>query len=144
MKSSPAGRRVSQVSIEFLIVSALVLLILAPLWMSMLRAIQAQQDDLRVSQARTALQRIVQSADLVYVQGAPASVVVTVYVPSGVSNYSLLSNETVYILALGSAHTDVVEPTKTPLSGSLPTTEGTYKLIVKAEATGIVNVTGFS
>jgi hypothetical protein len=134
----------AQLSVEFLVVAGLVLLILTPLWVSLLRAIQAEQADLRISQAHTALERIVQGADLVYVQGSPASVTVTVYVPPGVLNYSLSNNETMYRLSMGTAFTDVVEPTKTPFAGSLPITEGTYKLLVSAEDTGVVNITSVS
>jgi uncharacterized protein (UPF0333 family) len=137
-------KRRPQISVEFLVVVGMVLLMLSPLWFSLYRSIQEEQADLRVSQAKTALSRIVRSADLVYVQGAPASATIIVYLPAGVLNYTFAANETHYDVSLGKYVTDVVEVTKTPLTGALPISEGTHKILIRAEASGIVNITGVS
>jgi len=134
--------RRAQISVEFLIVVGLVLMILSPLWFTISRSVQEEQTDLRVAQAKTALSRMVDAADLVYVQGAPASATLVVYIPSGVLNYTFGANETYYTVSVGASTTDVLEPTKTPMTGSLPLSEGTQKVMITAEANGVVNVTG--
>lgn len=134
----------AQVSVEFLLVVGMMLLVLTPLWFSMFTSVRQEQEELRISQAKTALSRIVRAADLVYVQGAPASTTIVIYIPAGINSSSLADNETYYRLLFKDIYVDVVEPTRTKLTGQLPTAEGLKTVTIRAEVNGYVNISSGS
>ncbi len=130
----------SQASLEFFIIVSLVLLMLYPLWITLFSSVTGQQEELRVSYARTAVERVRQAADLVYVQGEPAQVSVRVYIPEGVENYTL-SGEVIELNVRNRAGiTDIVAFSNGNMTGELPTTAGYHTLRIKAVG-GLVNVT---
>ncbi|MFH0961882.1 MAG: hypothetical protein V1820_04325 [archaeon] len=136
--------RSAQISVEFLIVVGLVLLMLSPLWFSLYRSVADEQETLKISSAKIALSRIARASELVYIQGYPAETTVVVSFPSGIVNYSLGNNETVLRISFKGTFLDVVEPSKTNVTGSLPTAAGLHRVRIRAEEGGYVNISSVS
>lgn len=130
----------AQSAIEFLIIVSMLLLILGPLWVEVSTILRQQQDDLRVAYAKTAVSEIQRAADIVSIQGPPASIMVRVYIPTVVTGSTVAGKEIELTLKMANSTTDVVAQTRGPVAGSLPTIEGFYRITVKAE-NGYVNIT---
>src|SRR3989304_3741368 len=101
----------AQASAEYFIIVAVALLILAPIILYANQTIASSQEELKISTARNAVDRIGEAADLVYTQGSPAKTTMTIFIPDNV-NYTLISNKTVQItLRTSAGRVDVYKET---------------------------------
>jgi uncharacterized protein (UPF0333 family) len=130
----------SQVAIEYMILISVILLLLAPIWLYLMLSRTQIQDDLSISYANDAVNRIKDAADLVYIQGNPARVKISVYIPDNVQAIEFLSNTIIIHLRTSAGVVDIHAESLAQLNGSLPTQSGYYQVLVKAEQ-GYVNVT---
>ena len=122
----------AQASAEYFIIVAVALLILAPIILYANQTIASSQEELKISTARNAVDRIGEAADLVYTQGSPAKTTMTIFIPDNV-NYTLISNKTVQItLRTSAGRVDVYKETNAPLNGSLPNQTGFYPVSITA------------
>ena len=130
----------AQASLEFFIIVSTVLLMLYPFWITLFESIGSQQEELRISYARSAVERVREAANLVHIQGEPAQVSVRVYIPEGVENSTMEGDTLVLKVRTRAGLTDVVAFSNGNLTGEMPIEAGHYTLKIKAEG-GLVNVT---
>jgi uncharacterized protein (UPF0333 family) len=73
----------AQSAFEYLVIIGLVITFLIPVWAYVLGTQQQTTNELSLAYANNAVQKIVDTANLVYSQGPPAKVTLRVYVPNG-------------------------------------------------------------
>lgn len=127
--------RAGQVAIEYLILVGFVLLVSAPLWVQVQQASFDIQRTTTDMQAREAMDSIGEAARLVYAQGEPAKVTFRARFPKGVSEANVSGN----VVRMRVDDEDYVELFDFNVSGDLPDSRGSHKLV--AEAVGRTNVT---
>jgi len=98
------------------------------------------REEIMISNAEIAVNKIVEAADIVYSQGKPSQITFSIYVPEGV-NSIVFSNKMIIIrLGISSGFSDIFATSKAPLQGSISTDSGTKRIKVKAEE-NYVNIT---
>lgn len=87
-------------------------------------------DNVRISQAQDAVDKLAKSADYVYSLGPGTKDKVEVYMPDGII-FANLSSHTIHIrISLSSGRADVFANTKAALTGSLPQNSGPQEIII--------------
>lgn len=123
-----------QVAFEYIIIIAIGLAFIIPIWLYIITVQYQSNVELALSYAKNAVDKIASTADLVYSQGTPAKVRVSVYIPNGVVQ-SNITNNTIYLtVRVGTQLSDVVAISEAELNGSLPTQEGNYLIDIEAKA----------
>ncbi|MBI4021547.1 MAG: hypothetical protein HY369_04855 [Candidatus Aenigmarchaeota archaeon] len=131
----------AQAALEYMIIVAIVFTFIIPIWSHLATVNESSQQSLSISQAQNAARKITSAADLVWAQGPPAMLTIDVYIPEGVASARMQNTSVIFTLYFGAGSTtDVASTSIGPLNGSLPTNEGLYKFVVRANTT-FVNVT---
>lgn len=121
-----------QVAFEFLVVVGIVFAFLIPIWLYT-NTLQAQSsDDLGTRLAHNALKKITGTADLVGSQGQPARAVLDVAIPKRVASVNITGKTIIMKMETLAGISDVAYTASTNLNGTLPTSEGLYKIYVEA------------
>ncbi len=119
----------------------LAIAIILPLWLYVNSSLGNTREELDVTHAKVAVNKLKDAADSVYVQGSPASIYLDVDMPTNVESSSISGREITIKVYTASGVSDVYAVTLANLTGSLPDRPGRVKILVKAEANG-VNITG--
>jgi uncharacterized protein (UPF0333 family) len=82
----------AQTSFEYLIIIAIVIGFLLPVWAYVSSMQQMNTDQLALAYAKNAVEKITDTASLVYSQGYPAKVVTRVYIPKGIEESIVSDN----------------------------------------------------
>jgi len=122
----------SQVSIEFLIIVGIALLILIPVMIYANETISATRDELKISLARNAVNRIGEASEWVATQGSPAKTTIRVFIPEGVREIDLTGKTITIKLNAESGLRDIYRDTLTDLNGSISNTAGYVLVSVEA------------
>lgn len=136
MKSKKA-----QAAMEYLMITAISMLILIPLFTFVSSYTQSSRIDLRISSLQDSLQNLADSADMVYSQGYPAKITTEFYVPQGTLSTTVADHHFFARMQTNAGPTDLGVRTSAPLNGSLPQSPGSYSVQVKMTEEGYVNVT---
>jgi hypothetical protein len=88
-----------------------------------------------VTAGQNAVDRVTEAADVVFLQGPPAKIQVTVYIPDNVAS-SYVGDRTVMLkLRLGGGMTDLYSAAKENVSGAMPTSAGLNIVTVESMGT---------
>ena len=130
----------AQTAFEYLIIAIFILAFLTPIWIY-LSQIQTQTgDEFALSYAKNAVTQIAKKSDLIYSQRMDAKVKIEVYIPRGVQYINITGNEINMRVLSSSGPVDIFATSIAQLQGSLPTSEGLYLVLIKAEG-DYVNIT---
>jgi hypothetical protein len=130
----------AQTAFEFMIIAIFVLAFLTPVWIYLTQLQNQTIDEFSLSYAKNAVTQIAKKADLVYSQRMDAKVKIEIYIPRGVQDINISGNEINMQVLSSSGPVDVFATSIAQLQGSLPTDEGLYFVLIKAEG-DYVNVT---
>ena len=130
----------AQTAFEYLVIAMFVLAFLTPIWVYLFQLQGQTSDEFSVSYAKNAVTQIAKKADLVYSQRMGARIKIEVYIPRGVEYINITGNEINFRVRTSSGSTDVFATSIAQLQGSLPTQEGLYWVLIKAEG-DYVNIT---
>ncbi len=122
----------AQAAFEYMLVVILVMSFLVPLWTYTLSVNNEASDELALSYAKNAVETLTSAADLVYTQGAPAKVKVSVFVPEGVEEYNITNRTIILKVVYSGGSTGVFSESRARLNGTIPTSRGTYWMEVRA------------
>ncbi|UCD03064.1 MAG: hypothetical protein JSV63_00295 [Candidatus Aenigmatarchaeota archaeon] len=122
----------AQAAFEYMLVVILVLAFLVPLWTYMLSVNKEASDELSLSYAKNAVESITSAADLVYSQGPPAKVRITVFIPDGVEEVNITNRTVNFRVAFSAGVTGIFALSRARLNGTIPTKRGTYWLEIEA------------
>jgi len=116
----------AQVSTEYLVIIGVILVVLIPLFYY---AIHEANDNIRINEAGDVVNTLAQKADTVYALGKGTRDYAWVTIPTGIKN-TIVSNTTLQLSfsSLG----DVTAYTRVNVSGNIPSTPGTYRIVIEA------------
>jgi uncharacterized protein (UPF0333 family) len=127
-----------QVGIEYMAILVLFLIILIPVMYIGMLDIQLQG---QTSQARIAVDSIVDTVDRVYAQGPGTTTTVEVYLPPGINYASFTGQEVNINLNLPTGdNSDVYSLARGNITGTMPTLPGRHVLVVGMNQTGSVTI----
>ncbi len=122
----------AQAAFEYMLVVMIALSFLVPLWTYSMTVKNEASDELKLSYAKSATETLASAADLVYSQGAPAKVRVTVFIPEGVQEANITNQTIMLRVAYTGGNTGVFSISRARLNGTIPTRRGTYWMEVRA------------
>ncbi len=136
MKAPSSG----QAAIEYMMIISITMIILVPLLFLVNSYMSYGKDELKISALEDSVQSLAEASDMVYFQGYPARMSVSFYVPESVTSAEAEDNLISVRIRTSSGTTDVIAITQANLTGTLPTSPGTYKIKILAQEDGLVNV----
>jgi uncharacterized protein (UPF0333 family) len=122
----------AQAAFEYMLVVLIALAFMVPLWTYMTTVNTQASDELSISYAKDAARMLASAADLVYTQGPPAKVSVTVFVPPGTVNSTLLNSTVMFTVAHGGGESTVFAESRARINGTLPLSSGSYVMEISA------------
>jgi hypothetical protein len=123
----------AQVSVEYMLLIGFVTVITIPLILIYHSFTQDSNDEINSAQINQVAKKIVDTAESVYYLGEPSQTTLKVNIPGNVILVNLSSGyEVVYNIRTKSGKADVVRSSSVNITGSLPTSKGTYTITVKA------------
>jgi uncharacterized protein (UPF0333 family) len=129
-----------QTAIEYLLLFSLVFMILAILTSYAQDMTERNREEIIMSNAVIAVNKIAEAADIVYTQGKPSAITFSVYIPENVNSIIFSNNMINMKINVNSGINDIFAASKAPLQGSISTDSGTKRIKVKSEGS-YVNVT---
>jgi uncharacterized protein (UPF0333 family) len=129
-----------QTAFEYLMLFSLALTILAILVLYAQQMTERNREDIIIANAITAVNKLTEAADIVYTQGKPSQITLSIYIPEKVSSIEFNNNVITMKVNISSGVNDIFASSKAPLQGSISTTSGTRKIKVIAEE-NYVNIT---
>jgi len=84
-----------------------------------------------INAAQNTVNKIAEAADTIFLQGNHSKIVLTLSFPDGISQATVGSNTVMLKLRIKSGETDIYQMTKEPVSGSLPTSSGSHRIVVE-------------
>jgi uncharacterized protein (UPF0333 family) len=129
-----------QASFEYLMLFVIALSILSVLVLYSQQITERNREDIRIANAITAVNKIVEAADIVYTQGEPSQITLSVYIPELVESIEFKNNMIIMKVSVSSATSDIFASSKASLQGNISASSGTKKIKVLAEGNH-VNIT---
>lgn len=132
-----------QVALEYMLIIGFALLILGGVVVFAYNYTLAARETGNVAAASTAVNNIVESANLVYAQGYPAKVTIIVNVPQNVGNITISNKVIKMRINVKGGITEIAGTARANLTGSLPASPGYYKVQIQSLGDA-VNVSSIS
>lgn len=134
------GKGKAQSALEYIIIVSMVLVFMIPIW-TYVSTMQSQTSvELAMTYAKNTASQLADASDLVYSQGPPAKLKISVYIPNGVENATIANNTIKFTLWAAPGYSDVFAFSNAQLNGTLPSEEGYYWMYVEA-TDNIVQIT---
>jgi uncharacterized protein (UPF0333 family) len=130
----------AQIAMEYMVMFGISLIIVTVLWFYVNSNTSATEWELQAAYAKHAVNKIVKSADMVYVQGYPARSSVYVVFPGNVESVFIEGNIVLINLRTGNLTASISESTIGNVTGNISIQQGGHNLVIKAES-GYVNIT---
>jgi uncharacterized protein (UPF0333 family) len=133
-----------QAAFEYLIMFSIVLTILAILTYYAQDMTEKNSGDIISSNAVIAVNKIAEAADIVYTQGAPSQITVSVYIPENVNSITFIKNMIDMKIQVGSGISDIFATSKanfTTTDSFISPDYGTKRIKVKCCEGNNVSVT---
>ena len=128
-----------QVAFEYMIIIAVILAFIIPLWIYNISVQRDAGAELALAYSKNVAKKIADTANLVGSQGPPAKVSLQVFIPDGIVETNISSNRINLKVRIDGGVTDVFEISQVTLNGTLPTNKGNYILSIEA-MTGYVQI----
>lgn len=132
-----------QASFEFMLIIMIGIAILIPLIAYVSFYQLSYRDAYKIATAKDTVNKLAEAAESVLLQGYPAKITITVYIPEGVTKSYVQERTILLRVRTTSGETDVFSTPKANVTGSLPTEVGYHKIVVQNEK-NFVNITGES
>ncbi len=123
----------AQTAFEYMVIAIFILAFLTPIWVYLYQLQAQTSDEFAISYAKNAVTQIAKKADLVYSQRMDAKVKIEVYIPRGIEYINITGNEVNMRILSRSGPVDIFATSIAQLQGSIPTGEGLYWILIKAE-----------
>lgn len=94
---------------------------------------ERNREEIIMSNAVIAVNKIVEAADIVYTQGEPSRITLSVYIPEKVYSIEFSGKMMIMRISVSSSSTDVFAMSKAPLQGLISTSSGTRRIKVNAK-----------
>jgi hypothetical protein len=135
------AKRFSQAATEYIIMLAVITMFMSVIW-AYVNSVSADTNaSIRQEHAILFINRLRQTADLVYAYGPPMRETVLLYLPGGVLNLDIVNgNEIVITIETSSGNATYAAVSRANITGNLPTAQGYYSMVIESRG-DYVNVT---
>lgn len=127
--------RRGQAGIEYVIMIGILLIFLIPI---IYYSLNEANVNIKLTQLENAVRRVVKAADSVHALGPGSSQVVVVTLPKGIQSATIYDKEILLKVSMFGGVSDVHYPSKANLTGTFPTGEGTYNIVLSSKRDGVV------
>ena len=124
--------RKAQVAIEYIIIFGIGLLMVGLLWVFVSEESQRTSYEVQLAYTKNALNKIVDTADIIAIQGPPAQTYINPYFPENIQNIYIQGNEVIFEIAYGDIVNNLSSTSIINLTGSLSSTPGSKRILIKA------------
>ncbi len=115
-----------------MIIVAIVIIFLIPIWAYVGSVQESANTELSLTYAKNTADRITDMSDLIYSQGPPAKIDIRIYMPAGVEAINITNNSIRMRVRTALGVSDISSTSRATLNGTLPATEGYYKVTIEA------------
>ena len=122
----------AQSAFEYMLIVIIALTFMTPVWIYISMVKTETYNELSLTYAKNSVEKLASTSDLVYSQGAPARVLVSIYIPEGVQDFEFINNTVNLKVTYMDTITDVFAESRARMNGTLPTVEGNYNMIIEA------------
>jgi hypothetical protein len=129
-----------QAAFEYLSVFSIVLLLSITLSVYSGQITVNNREDMRVSNAINAVQRITEAANIVSTQGKPSQITLSVYIPEEITSIQIGNKTVLMKVRMTSGISDIFASSKSNLQGYMSNVSGTRSIKIIAEGS-YVNIT---
>jgi uncharacterized protein (UPF0333 family) len=129
-----------QTAFEYILVFSIVMLMALILTTYAGEMTKGNQEDIRVSDAITAVNKIVEASNIVSTQGVPSQITLSVLIPDEIRLINITGNTILMKVGISSGVTDIFASSKSQLQGYLSNSSGYRNIKVIAEGS-YVNIT---
>ncbi len=128
----------AQISVEYLVVMALITLIIITILGLALFYSGAIKDEIKMNQITHSANKIISTSESVFYTGEPSQATISVYLPDNIQNIEILENDLIFTVQTNSGINKISFSSKVPILGTLPSFSGLRKMKVKAEQDNII------
>jgi uncharacterized protein (UPF0333 family) len=129
-----------QTAFEYILIFSIVMLMALILTTYAGEMTQRNQEDIRVSDAITAVNKVVEAANIVSTQGVPSQITLSVLIPDEIRLINITGNTILMKVGISSGVTDIFAASKSQLQGYVSNSSGYRSIKITAEGT-YVNIT---
>ena len=123
----------AQVAVEYLIITGIGLTLVLISVGYLTNTYQNYSDENKISLAKNTVNKIGETADLVFSQGPPAKMKIEIYIPSGVEEISFSNKTVLFRIKTSAGISDIFYETVPQIVGNLPDKKGNYYVSLSAE-----------
>lgn len=129
-----------QAAFEYLSIFSIVLLLSLALSLYSGQITVRNREDMRVSNAINAVERISEAANIVSTQGKPSQITLSVYIPEEIQSITIGNKTVLMKVRVASGVSDIIASSKCDLQGYISNRSGTRSIKIVAEGS-YVNIT---
>jgi len=122
----------AQVAVEYLIITGIGLTLVLISVGYLTNTYQNYSDENKISLAKNTVNKIGETADLVFSQGPPAKMKIEIYIPSGVEEISFSNKTVLFRIKTSAGISDIFYETVPQIVGNLPDKKGNYYVSLSA------------
>ncbi len=124
----------AQSGIEYMVVIGFVTLAITSILISVYFYMDASKDKIKINQIEVLSNKIISSSEAIFYAGEPSKTTLTIYIPKGINELTISGSEIKITASTSSGEIIRVFKSNVPIQGTIPTTEGTKKVIIKAHS----------
>ncbi len=122
-----------QISVEYMLVMGFVTMITIPLVVVYMTFNEDSNTEIASAQLSQVVKKIGDAAESMYYLGEPSQTTLILTIPGNVVSANVSSSEIIYMLRTPDGISEIVGSARVNISGALPSSEGTYTLVVAAK-----------
>ena len=129
-----------QTAFEYLVIFSIVLLLTLILTTYSGEITIRNREEIRISNAITAVEKIVEAANIVSTQGKPSQITLSIYIPENIDSIEANGKNFIMKVRMGSGVSDIFATSKANLQTDISNSSGIKKIKIIAED-DYVNIT---
>ena len=126
------GKQKAQVAIEYMLIFSIQLIIVGLLWSFVIEESDRTIFEIKAAYAKNAISKIVDTADIVAIQGPPAQTYINPYFPENVQRIYIQGNEVIFEITYKDIINNLSSTSIVNLTGSLSSTPGSKRILIRA------------
>lgn len=123
----------SQISMEYIVILGFVLIVIIGILGVALFYSGSIKDQMKTTQVSNFAHKLISTAESVYYYGEPSKATISVYLPEGVKDITIASDQIYISTQMNSGIDKSSFSSNVPLEGVITTSSGIRKIVIKAE-----------
>ena len=126
-------RSKAQVGMEYLLMIGFIIFVVMGILGVALIYTEGIKRDLGIDQIGNLASKITSTAETVFYSGEPSKATISGYLPEAVTNITIADNRIYFTISTTTGPTIISYKSEVPITGTIDTSEGYKKIIIKAE-----------